>query len=727
MQFTQCLLLLALLPASMGLVGRTMQSSIALRSLRMRPSIVGAGAGAITSKGSTAEPVDVEATGTVAAPGETFKFESNVARIMDIIINSLYSNKDVFIRELVSNAADACDKKRFQLLTDGSSVEGKLGIRVYPNRKKNTLTIEDNGIGMNRDEIMQNLGRIAESGTKRFTEAMDKKDKDAMNLIGQFGVGFYSGFLVADRMEVVTKGSKGEQLIWSAEGSNLDQYSISEDPLALVNPIEGTGTRIILHLKDESDQYLDDVALRALLEKYSEFIPFPIELNRMVSKPEQVADPDAPKEEDGTVAMKTVMNKVEEWMVVNNKKPLWLRPPKGVKQEEYEEFYQQTFKAYDTPYAQSHFSVEGNVDFKALLFLPSEVPYELTRDMFASSARSLRLYVRRVFINDKFEDLIPRWLLFMRGVVDSDDLPLNVGREILQQGRSLRVIKQRLVKKSVEMMANLARTNETQYIDFWKKFGKYVKVGIIEDENIRDELVPLCRYFSSHNETALTSLPDYVARMPEEQKNIYYVVGETRAQAAMTPALERLKKKGYEAIYVSEPIDEMTLQNIEKFQEKQIVDVGKESNDDLTEEEKEEKSKANADLEDFRDWMKKILGDKITRVEASASLIDSPATLVQSEYGVSPSMQKYLRAQAVVESDEKGQFENIFNQAVLEVNPSHPIIIRLRAMQEADPDSQDAKDTVNLVFNTAALAAGYVLDNSAEYAAMVVNMMSKLK
>ena len=423
--------------------------------------------------------------------------------------------------------------------------------------------------------------------------------------------------------------------------------------------------------------------------------------------------------------MKTVMTKVLEWSVVNNKKPLWLRPVKDCTQEDYTEFYRQTFNAYDTPIAQSHFSVEGNVDFKSLLYLPAEVSYELSRDMFASSARSMRLYVKRVFINDKFEDLIPRWLIFVRGVVDSDDLPLNVGREILQQSRSLRVIKQRLVKKSIDMMTDLATTNATAYEKFWKNFGKYVKVGVIEEEKLRGDLTPLCRFFSSASQN-LTSLPEYVSRMPADQKAIYYVVGETRAQAAMTPALEKLKQKGYEVLYVSEPIDEMTLQNIEKYADKEILDAGKEASQDLSEEEKNEKQKMDEEYESLRTWMKKVLGEKITRVEVSARLVDSPATLVQSEYGVSPSMQKYLRAQAVIENDDKGQFANIFNQAVLEINPSHPIIMKLKQLQESDENSEEAKETLELIFNTSALAAGYVLDNAAEYSQMVIKLMTKL-
>jgi len=656
---------------------------------------------------------------------ETYNFESNVSRVMDIIINSLYSNKDVFLRELISNAADACDKKRFLALTEsgeGAVENDDLGIKVFPNRKDFTLTIEDSGIGMSKEDIMQNLGRIAESGTKRFMENMDSKDADAVSLIGQFGVGFYSGFLVANKMTVVTKKAGGEQLRWEANVDALDSYTIASDD----GPeIEGSGTRITLHLKDEADQYVDDIALRALIEKYSEFIAFPISLQREVTKPEEVPDTDKGPDSDGTIPMKTVMTKSQEWDVVNTKKPLWLRSPRQCEQEEYTEFYKQSFGAWDEPAAQTHFSVEGNVDFKALLYLPSEVPYELTRDMFAASARSLRLYVKRVFINDKFEDLIPRWLLFIRGVVDSNDLPLNVGREILQQSRALRIIRTRLVKKSIDMITDLSNNNATAYGDFWKNFGKYIKVGIIEDEKSRDDLTPLVRFFSSKSDEKLTSLPEYVERMPEDQKYIYYAVGETRAQAAASPALEKLKKQGYEVLYVSEPIDEMTLQNIDKFNEKQITDVGKELND-LTEDEKKEKDEANEAYEGMRLWMKNVLGDRITKVEVSTRLVDSPATLVQSEYGVSPNMQKYLRAQAVVESDDKGEFANIFNQAVLEINPTHPIIQDLKAQQEADQESQDAKQMAELVFNTAALAAGYALENAADYAKLVTSMMTRL-
>jgi molecular chaperone HtpG len=531
---------------------------------------------------------DTKTTSNDTPSGETFAFESNVSRVMDIIINSLYSNKDVFLRELVSNAADACDKKRYLTLTRDNTVSDDLKVRVYPNREANTLTIEDSGIGMNKEDLIKNLGRIAESGTKKFLDSVASKDKDNMNLIGQFGVGFYSGFLVADKLTVITKGSEGKTWKWEASATSLDQYTITPvEETSGYEPIRSdTGTRIILHLKDESDQYLDEQALRSLIEKYSEFVAYPIELQRTVSKPESIPDTEAPVEADGTIPMKTIMKKSVEWQVVNNKKPLWLRSPKDCNEQEYNEFYRQTFNAFDEPLSHAHFSIEGNVDFKALLYLPSEVPYELTRDMFASSARSMRLYVKRVFINDKFEDLIPRWLLFIRGVVDSNDLPLNVGREILQQSRSLRIIRQRLVKKTIDMISDLAATNTTAYLKFWKNFGKYMKVGIIEDEKAREDLIPLARFFSSatdlNDASNMTSIPSYVSRMPDDQKYIYYAVGETRQQAAMSPALEGIRKKGYEVLYISEPIDEMTLQSIEKFSGKDIMDVGRETAQDMT-------------------------------------------------------------------------------------------------------------------------------------------------
>lgn len=728
---------------SVGALGKTLPGSPAIAATVTAPAAAAAA--------STGNP-----PGSEQEQEQEYQFESNVARVMDIIINSLYSNKDVFIRELISNAADACDKQRYNAMSSSSAPRTDLRIRVYPDRAANTLTIEDSGIGMNREDLVQNLGKIAESGTNRFVKSIGKENKDAVSLIGQFGVGFYSGFLVANKIEVITKGSAGEQLKWEASIDNLGKYSIKPDPEASIRPIEHSGTRIILHLKDDADQYLDEEAVQTLLEKYSEFISVPIEIQRSITKPitmpvtdmdnnatvtatasgESSSDSGSGDISNTTVSdtlrTKTVMTKVLEWKRVNDKKPLWLRPSKDCNSSDYAEFYRTTFKTTEDPLAQSHFRVEGNVDFRALLFLPADLPFELSRDMFSNAARSMRLYVKRVFINDKFEDLLPRWLLFIRGVVDSDDLPLNVGREILQQSRALRVIKQRLVRRSIDMMTELMRRDEEEFMRFWNNFGRYIKVGILEDGSVREDLVPLVRFFSSHSSVNATSLAEYVNRMPGDQKQIYYVVGETRSQAANTPALERLKNKGYEIIYVSEPIDEMTLQTIDTFAGKRIVDAGKESSsvgDDsqMTEDEKKEKTQKSTESAPLRKWMKDVLGDKIMRVEISTRLVDSPATLVQSEYGASPTMQKYLKSQTVMEGQEREKLASLFNQAILEINMNHPVIqavSQMHAQQQAD--SPEAKDIVNMIYHSAALAAGYSLENAADFSSGVIKLMTRL-
>jgi HSP90 family molecular chaperone len=682
-------------------------------------------------------------------PAERFNFESNVARVMDIIINSLYSNRDVFLRELVSNAADACDKKRFLCQSQGKP-EGKLKIKIYSNMTTNMLTVEDNGIGMNKQDLINNLGRIAESGTKQFLEALSSKDKEDNALIGQFGVGFYSAFLVAKKIDVVSKGSDGEQLLWSASVGSLNSYTITKDLSS--EPIEETGTKVILHLKDDADQYGDDLTLQALLEKYSEFVPFPIELLRNVTKTEEVPDDTQEQLPDGSYPLRSIKRRVAEWVIANEKKPLWMRMPSSCDTEDYESFYKTTFKAVDKPLASAHFSLEGSVDFRALLFIPTEVPFELTREIFAQSARQMRLYVKRVFINDNFEDLLPRWLIFLKGVVDSNDLPLNVGREILQQSRSLRVIKQRLTKKAIDMFHEVAnRPNQDDYKKFWKNYGRYLKIGIIEEEKYRMDLLPLMRFHSSYDNEELISLADYVKRMKTDQQYIYFSSGETRYQASMSPSLERLKKNGYEVLFVSEPVDEMVLQYIETFGGKRIIDAAKdfpssagvdpskpqnENSDGSIKtpeelkkiEEEKEKEKKNAEIADIREWIKDMLGNKITKVEASLRLVNSPATLIQSEYGISPNMQKYLKAQTIAdnESGESSSFSKIFSQAVLELNADHPVISYLKMLCKKAPMSVEAKQYVDLLFSTAALSAGYTIDNSVEYSQQVVHLLTRL-
>lgn len=475
---------------------------------------------------SSSFPHALQATATEEP--ETYKFDAEVSRVMDIIINSLYSDKSVFLRELVSNAADACDKRRFLSLTDGTVAEPEVKIRGFKDKK--ILVIEDTGVGMTKDELMNNLGKIASSGTKKFQEAM-KEAKDDLNLIGQFGVGFYSGFLVADKMTVETRSAtSGEDGWYKWESSAGSDYSITtcDKPEAMDENEEAqdreVGTRLTLHLKDDCLEFAEDFRLKDLLEKYSEFIEYPISVFASKTDYKQVPDEEANKDlKEGEIEkMKTVTTTTEEYTRVNNQKPIWLRPPKEVPEEEYASFYKAAFKSsYDDPMAYTHFNLEGQVECKSVLFIPGMLPFELSKDMFDENSHNLRLYVKRVFINDQFDDLIPRYLKFIRGVVDSNDLPLNVGREILQKSSMLRVIRKRLIRKSLDMVKQVKDRGEEEYMKFWRNFGKYIKVGVVEDEANVQELAGLCRFQSTESgDEGWTSLEEYVGRMKRSEERV---------------------------------------------------------------------------------------------------------------------------------------------------------------------------------------------------------------
>lgn len=661
----------------------------------------------------------------VKAEGETFEFQAEVARVMDIIINSLYSDRDVFLRELVSNAADACDKKRFLSITaDGeAAAAGEFGIRIKPDREARTLTIEDSGIGMTKTELVENLGRIAQSGTKKFAEALAKGDAD-LNLIGQFGVGFYSGFLAADKMTVVTKPSQGEdkrQYRW--ESSAGSSFTVAEDVDG--DAVEGSGTRITLHLKEDCEEYLDTVKLKTLLQRYSEFVQFPIELWTEKTEYDQVPDDTAPPPAEGEKPkMKTVSKKTNVWERVNQTKPIWLRPPRQVTPEEYKEFYRTTFRMFDEPLNYTHFSLEGQVEFKAVLYVPSVLPYELMRSMFDENSRAIKLYVKRVFINDKFEELLPRYLTFLRGVVDSEDLPLNVGREILQKSKMLNVINKRLVRKSLDMFKEIEK-NATAYTTFWNGFGRYLKVGLIEDNDNRQELAKLSRWSTTETGDGVTSFDEYVARMKPAQKQIYYVTGETKKRALASPALEKLRKKGYEVIILQDPLDEMAMQSLGKYADKDIVDAAKEQQAE-TDEEKAFLEEKGQETQALRDWYRKLLGKRVTKVEVTNRLVDSPAALVQSAYGMSPQMQKYYRAQSVMQGEDDGSgLDSQFNQAILELNPTHPIVVSLREKVSASPEAVETMELGRLVYDVAAVAGGYDVEDPGAFTARITKLMSR--
>ena len=645
---------------------------------------------------------------------------------MDLIINSLYSDRDIFLRELISNAADACDKRRFLSITaDGDEAAVKPDIKIRSNPQDNTLIIEDSGVGMTKDELINNLGKIAQSGTRAFVDALGKGTAD-VNLIGQFGVGFYSAYLVADRVEVVTKSMQenSKQYRWSSTADS--SYTIEEDDS---EPMEGSGTRLILHLKEDATDYVEASKIEELLERYSEFIEFPISVWKETTEYKQVPDEEANKDltEGEEPKMKTVPETTEGYDRVNTQKPIWLRSPKDVTELEYQDFYKSAFKgSYDEPMKYTHFVLEGQVECKAILYIPGMLPFELSKDMFDEQARNIRLYVKRVFINDSFEDLMPRWLKFVKGVVDSDDLPLNVSREILQKSKVLNIINKRLVRKSLDMIRDIAEDDPAQYVLFWNNFGKYLKVGVVEDDKNRKELAPLLRFFSKNSEEEYTSLDDYVENMPEGQKSIYYVTGDGKENAAMSPAVEKLASRGYDVLFAAEPLDEIMMESLRSHKDFDIVDAAKEGlklGDEDNEETKKKKEKLTEEFKMVSEYLETLLKGKVQKVIVSDLLTDSPAALVQGAYGMSPSMQRYMKAQAVAAGQDPTGMGGM-NQAVLEINPSHPIIKDLDRLVKIDKESKDLENTALLMYDVASMTSGYTVGDMKGFAQRVMGLMN---
>jgi len=668
---------------------------------------------------------------------ETFEFQAEVGRVMDIIINSLYSDKDIFLRELVSNAADACDKKRFLSITapdkDNSIENDRPQIWIKANEDKNTLIIEDSGVGMTRDELINNLGRIAQSGTSKFLEAIGDTSKDNMNLIGQFGVGFYSSYLVANKVEVVTKSMQpqSKQLRWESDsGSSFTVFEDNDSDMDDDEKIKISGTKIILHIKENSSKYLQQYTLSELLMKYSEFIEFPIHLWKETTEYIKEIDTEASKslKEGEEPKMKTVPKKTLGYNKLNNQKPIWLRSPKEVNQEEYEKFYKSSFRAaYDDPQKWAHFALEGSVEFKALLYIPGMLPFELSKDMFDENTRNIRLYVKRVFINDKFEGIMPRWLNFIRGVVDSNDLPLNVSREILQRSRVLNIINKKLVRKSLDMFRDLASDiDESKYNTFWNNFGKYLKVGVVEDQRNKEDIIPLLRFWSVKSGDKYTSLDAYVDEMPEGQKSIYYVSGEGKEKTKLQPVVEKLSSRGYDVLFMTEALDEITIEAVRKYKEFDIVDASKEGLDieEKDENMKKKKKEFSEKYSKVIEYLEVELAGLVEKVVISTLLTTSPAALVQGAYGVSPSMQRYMKAQSVAAGSD-AMSTNMINKAILEINPNHPILQDLENMVEKKLDDSETKIYSKLLYDVARITSGYEISDSGEFAKRIMSLMTR--
>ena len=630
---------------------------------------------------------------------EVINFDADIAQLMNLIINAFYSKKEIFLRELLSNSSDALEKIRYESLTDKSvlDTEPELKIRVWVDDKN--VIIEDTGVGMTKHDLIHNLGTIARSGTKNFLEKVKGAD-GSIDQIGQFGVGFYSSFLVADKVTLYTKNNSECEYIWQ---SNADKsYTITENP----EPVLKRGTRIVLEIKEDEDEYLDASIVKNVVKKYTQFINFPIELQEIKEVEEDIEDVEEDTDAEEEKEKESVKKKVSEWNVINDQKPIWCRTPEDISAEEYTEFYKSICNDYSNPFTHCHFKAEGQLEFNCLLYVPERSPHE----MFESKGKSknIKLYVKRIFIMDDCEELAPDWLRFMKGVVDSNDIPLNVSRELLQQNRILKQINKVIVKKSIELFNNLSNDKE-KYQKFYNNYGKMLKLGVHEDSRNREKLMKLLRYYSSNNSEEFISLENYVKNMTEGQESIYYITGQNKQSLITSPFIEKLKQKGYNVLFFTDPIDEYMVQSVREYEGKKLVDVSKEGIK-FDEDELKKKEEDNKDLITF---LKDTLGERVQSVKVSDRLSNTPCVLVTAEYGWSANMERILKAQAL-RNDEMDSFMG--SKKILEINLDHNIIKSLKEKISNDDLKKQCVDVTMLMFDTAMINSGFTLEKPSDFA-----------
>ncbi len=609
-------------------------------------------------------------------------FQAQVSQVLSLVINSLYSNKEIFLRELLSNASDALDKERFFAISTPDG-DAPLAIRLIPDAEAQTLTIEDNGVGMDEAELVKNLGTIAHSGSKELLSQLSEK-KD-LNLIGQFGVGFYSAYLVADHVTVVSKKRLTERAFqWQSDGQHGFRTGEAER--------QGRGTSVTLHMKPEHTAFLSPHRLRELVSRYSDYIAYPIELGE--------------KNESGELVFSRI----------NQASALWQRKPGDISDEQYAEFYTHLTHDFEAPLARRHFRIEGNQEFTGLLFIPKRPPF----DLFSPEERhGVRLHVKRVFIMDDCKELLPRWLRFVRGVVDSEDLPLNVSRELLQDSKVIQIIRKQVIKQVLDMLEEVSNERPDDYVGLWKSYGTVLKEGLHFDPEYRERLTKLVRYESSKVE-GLTSLADYVSRMPAEQTAIYYMLGPTRRTLESSPHLESLKARGYEVLYMIDPVDQWAVAGIGEAEGKTLrsamdekLDLAPNADEDKTQ--ADEAAAAQGDLSTLLARFKQVLEGQVSEVRLSTRLTDSPACLVVPDGGLGPYIERLLRASQGTDLPVQ--------KRILELNAKHPLIQAMRALHERDAESAEVRGYIELLYDQSLLSEGSPVEDPARIAKHLTRLM----